>query len=51
MRTPMTARVVLEQGIPTHNHREVVLHQRILAQLTNDGDELEISPLAIKYKN
>jgi hypothetical protein len=51
MRTPTTARVVLEHGKPTHNHKEVVLHTRLLAKLNRDGDEIEISPLAIKYKN
>jgi hypothetical protein len=44
------ARVVLVQGKPIHEHKEVVLHERVLAQLVYEGDEIELSPLAIKYK-
>lgn len=43
--------IILEDGVPKHHHREVILHENVLAKLKNDGDSVEISPLAVKYKN
>lgn len=47
----LSARVTLKEGVPIHNNKEVVLHERVLAQLVHEGDTIDISPLAIKYKN
>lgn len=42
--------VTLSNGKPVHRHREVVLHERVRAQLVHEGDTIEISPRAIRYK-